>query len=194
MILRLTNDFATYELEDPVFVQSALHGPCLRARFQMIGHRRWDEGDFRLDRAIVEMPLRRHNGSARAWCKVDPDTLIWAGKHRWCYDNGYVVRKVRDGNGEWRRRTLSQEIMRLAAGDQREVDHINGDRLDNRRENLRVGTKAQNQQNRRGANRDGRSRFRREHMPFSQEAKDFEWPEFESSWHPYRPFDHQGIV
>jgi hypothetical protein len=38
-------------------------------------------------------------------------------------------------------------LMGLDFGDRREVDHINGDKLDNRRANLRVVTHAQNGQN-----------------------------------------------
>jgi hypothetical protein len=37
---------------------------------------------------------------------------------------------------------MHREILRLAAGDPRQVDQINGDGLDNRRSNLRLATRA----------------------------------------------------
>src|SRR5205823_2166668 len=52
--------------------------------------------------------------------------------------------------------TMHRLIMGLEPGDPREVDHINGDGLDNRRANLRIVTRAQQAQNRlkiRGASR-----------------------------------------
>ena len=45
---------------------------------------------------------------------------------------------------------MHREIMGLEPGDGKYVDHINGDKLDNRRANLRVVTNAENAQNRRG--------------------------------------------
>jgi hypothetical protein len=47
---------------------------------------------------------------------------------------------------------LHREIMGLSRGDPRQVDHINGDCLDNCRQNLRIVTAEQNHQNR-GKNR-----------------------------------------
>ena len=42
---------------------------------------------------------------------------------------------------------MHRQIVGLEKGDKRQVDHINQDKLDNRRANLRVGTKTQNSQN-----------------------------------------------
>ena len=78
----------------------------------------------------------------------DADAGLLAG-FRWHRNHGYAVRTFRDP-ANWRRRrgvSAHRLIMGLRFGDGQEVDHINGDRLDNRRGNLRVCTRAQNAQN-----------------------------------------------
>ena len=56
---------------------------------------------------------------------------------------------------------LHRIILGLKRGDRRQVDHRNHDPLDNRRCNIRAVSRKQNQQNRRGAQRNSRhSRFR----------------------------------
>ena len=65
-------------------------------------------------------------------------------KVKWCVSNGYTARGV---GGRKNRKTLllHKEIMGTPKG--MDTDHINGDKLDNRRENLRVATRSQNMAN-----------------------------------------------
>jgi hypothetical protein len=60
-----------------------------------------------------------------------------------------AARSVYREDGKKTTMYLAREIMGLVAGDERQVDHINHDTLDNRKENLRVVTKRQNIYNRR---------------------------------------------
>jgi len=53
---------------------------------------------------------------------------------------------------------MHREILKPANGVH--IDHVNGNPLDNRRANLRLATRSENQQNRRGANHDSTSGFR----------------------------------
>ena len=94
---------------------------------------------------MAEIPLRRKDGSVRAVALVNEEDGHLA-LLRWSWHLGYASRK----NGE-RRVYLHRVIAGLAAGDSRQVDHINRNRLDNRRSNLRVApTKALQQQNHSG--------------------------------------------
>jgi hypothetical protein len=84
---------------------------------------------------------------------VDDEDVHLFLKHDWTFDGRYIKRKL---NGK-RHRTyrdparyfyLHREIMQPGEGMQ--VDHINGDKLDNRRSNLRLCTPHQNNMNRAG--------------------------------------------
>lgn len=90
------------------------------------------------------LALRRRDGSICAHAIVDDADFEWASRWRWCLATiGYVVRRP-----SGRTVYLHRELLGLEPGDGLEGDHRNGDRLDNRRENLRIASHAENQQNR----------------------------------------------
>lgn len=78
---------------------------------------------------------------------VDDDVYIWASKLRWStlFSGGQVIHN-NTVKGKPIKRSLPREVMGNPKG--LVVDHINHDRLDNRRENLRVCTHGQNMMNR----------------------------------------------
>lgn len=95
----------------------------------------------------VRIPLRRRDGSIRAYTVVDAADAEWVNQWQWCLtDTGYAVRNVKSGG---RRTTvkLHRELLGLVWGDGLEGDHLNRDRLDNRRSNLRAVPKFGNRQN-----------------------------------------------
>jgi hypothetical protein len=95
------------------------------------------------DEAYCEIPLRAKDGSVRAIALVDQPDYIDLSRHCWCCTSeGYAARYHK---GIYVR--MHRVIMGLSPGDGVQVDHINGNRLDNRRANLRVCTHAINNRN-----------------------------------------------
>jgi hypothetical protein len=107
----------------------------------------------------VLIPLKNKDGEIVAHATVDEVDRQFA-TWTWCRDSstGYVVRVEKIGGGRQRKFLLHREILGLAHGDRRKGDHKDGNPLNNRRSNLRIGTDALNQQNRQGGF--GRSPFR----------------------------------
>ena len=83
-------------------------------------------------------------------CLVDDDDYEWAKHFKWSVVQSrhlfYVVRSERNPNGTRRTIRLHRDVVRAMSHE--DVDHINGDGLDNRKENLRLCNMMQNQQNR----------------------------------------------
>lgn len=78
---------------------------------------------------------------------VDDSDYEWLSKFKWRYNSaGYAAR-----HSPWENGTRKTIYMHVLIGNGRpgfEVDHINHDKLDNRRSNLRVCTKKDNSHNR----------------------------------------------
>lgn len=97
---------------------------------------------------------------------VDDDVYAWASLRPWHLGGGgkkggrYARTYRQEGSGTRGRRIVSEYLHRLILNPpaDKHVDHINGDRLDNRRENLRLVTPSENAQNQTHAN--GRSGIR----------------------------------
>lgn len=78
---------------------------------------------------------------------IDESDAGSIARHKWCFCNGYAMR-AESSHGKRRYLYMHREILSAPPG--LEVDHINGDKLDNRRTNLRLCTPSQNKANRPG--------------------------------------------
>jgi hypothetical protein len=91
---------------------------------------------------------------------VDDDVFEYVSQWRWHYDGPYAQRREMV-DGVYKKIYLHRLILGVT-DPKTEVDHINGNPLDNRRANLRIATKSENGRNR-GAQSNGKSRFKGVH-------------------------------
>lgn len=89
------------------------------------------------------IPLQHRKGPVVDHARVSREDR-YLGRHSWSRNlHGYPRRRSKDGTATF----LHREIMGCTVGDETIVDHINRDRADARRENLRFTTQAENSQN-----------------------------------------------
>jgi hypothetical protein len=112
---------------------------------------------------VKRIPLSAiRNSEPRGYALVDDDDYDWlVDEGPWGLLNvGYAGRSLRKVNSRYIPRTtlMHRLILGLERGDRRQTDHIDRNRLNNQRWNLRIVTQAQNCQNRPAGI--GTSRFR----------------------------------
>lgn len=92
----------------------------------------------------IRIPLRtRDRKTVRAYVIIDAADAQWVNQWRWCLNSvGYAVR--REGKDIV---LLHRALLGLVKGDGMEGDHIDRDKLNCRRSNLRAITKHGNRQN-----------------------------------------------
>lgn len=98
---------------------------------------------------VQEIPLTRGFVAL-----VDATDYEWLASFKWCASvnkTGTLVYAVRGVGGRGKARLLSMHRMILGDPPGSLVDHANGNTLDNRRCNLRLATRGQNNANRRSA-------------------------------------------
>lgn len=87
----------------------------------------------------------RRVGSKTGIAIIDDRDFKWINSYRWNIDkDGYAIRFECTKNTQ-RRILMSREIMKCPVGEY--IDHINGNKLDNRRHNLRICSRTENNQN-----------------------------------------------
>lgn len=97
----------------------------------------------------IRIPLRDRTSQVVAYALLDPQDAHLA-EQRWYRNSaGYAVRNQYLGGGRANPKMVTVRLHRevMQAPDGLETDHIDGDRLNNRRSNLRLVTPAENMQN-----------------------------------------------
>src|SRR5262245_51442426 len=104
--------------------------------------------------STISLPLYGRKGSIRATAIIDAEEQAVTENRWFLHSKGYAVRNL-PGH---RREFLHRQI--LGVSGHVHVDHISGDKLDNRKANLRIADNQQNHRNLRRRKTWGTSRFK----------------------------------
>jgi len=83
----------------------------------------------------------------RKYATVDDEDFAYLNQWKWFYHDGYVLRNLKRIKGKNQKKISMHRLIAQTPNDMY-TDHINGNGLDNRRNNLRICTNQQNGMNR----------------------------------------------
>jgi hypothetical protein len=86
---------------------------------------------------MATIPLRDRGGRVVATATVDDDDFARIDRHNWSLMGSRARRTVRKA-GRSHTVLMHRDVMGATVGDGISVEHVNGNKLDNRRDNLRV--------------------------------------------------------
>ena len=93
--------------------------------------------------AVVELPVARSLRNAL----IDAEDWYLVGQMKWELFRGRALHRIYVGRGKYKVLFLHRVLMGMCNDIELSVDHINGDPLDNRKDNLRICTHAENMRN-----------------------------------------------
>lgn len=99
----------------------------------------------------MRVPLTRRGGTVVAHAIVDEEQYERLSGMRWHLYRGYAAHTLRNGS----KILMHREVVGAKPRDGSEIHHLNGDRLDNRRDNLKITTKAEHQHEHAGRSASG---------------------------------------
>lgn len=103
-----------------------------------------DRNEIRIDGDVAYVYLYNEDFSVKSICKIDADDVEKVQYTKWADRSGYAYY---NGTRATRGYHMHRLIMGVIGQKDVFVDHINGDRLDNRKSNLRLVNKSQNAMN-----------------------------------------------
>lgn len=92
----------------------------------------------------MKIPLRNRRKEIVGYAIIDGENINKVSEHKWCLDkHGYAVSAWREKG-----KTINKKLHHFVLNVKNiEIDHINRDKLDNRKANLRIVTRSQNNMN-----------------------------------------------